>query len=1384
MDNRLLAALNNLSEGLEAIAAALSEKGSGNKSATSTALQSGDFTNEIKAINVGVKQLMVDSKKILKNQETIISLSKKSSGDKKSEFEKAGGDKKKESELKKGVGTILLIAIAVLAIGMAFKLVGKIDFLSVVGLGLAMLIMSEAFSKISKLKMTIKEAAIASLAMVMMAIAVTLSSWVLKMISPIGIAQLLTGIAITAMFYIMAPKFAMLLNAVNNSFKKVSYADIIKVTVILVAMSVAITLSSWVLRMITPLSIGQLITGIGITVMFYVVSNFLPKLAISVIAVSKIMSKKDLALLPLMLVAFSIAITLSSWVLRMIAPLSFGQIITGIAITAMFWIVSNFLPKLALAVIAVSKIMSKTDLVLLPLMMVAFSIAIMLSSLILKLIKPLSFGQIITTIVVTAVFWAISMFLTDIAIGVIMVDKILGKNKIWMIPLVYIAISTAIMIAGFLFSMTPELSWKQMVGILLIGLIFAGLAYVMPDMAAGLVIMDRALGKGKMWLIPLVYLAIAAAIMLSSHILNASAEIPWMKLLNILVFSVVLVIAVALIGLLSLLLVKFIGLTTILKGSLCIVAIATAIMLASWLLTKGSYKKYPDWKWVLFAALAIVVFGLIGWLLMKIGSLGTYIKGGIAILAVATTVMLTSHIINAGNYKNYPKIGWTLGVGASLLAFGLVAIGLGLVMMFDAGVSLLLGSLGILGVSATIVAASHILSKGKYTKFPSLGWSVSVGMSLVGFGAGMILLGTMIIASFGVGGLILAAGAKAVLTVAETIVKSSHILAKGNWKKGPTVEWASGVAIALGAFAPIYKMLLNNAPGLFSKGGGVGPNEFAKAIITVTNGIIAAAGELSSPKNKGVWKKGPTKEWATGVGIALGAFAPVYMMLLKNAPGIFSRGGGVGPEEFAKAIMTVTRGIIAAAGVFSKYSAKFEEGKYPSVKWGQGVGAALGAFAPVFKALSSDTGWFTSGDDVIDNMVNGVVRIAGAIVRVARKFEWSKMKWDSTPTKAWSWNVGVAVRSYAKLAFDISKNTDFFGIGLYLPERVVSSIISVGKIIEKNKKALTSYLNPAFVPILALSVRGYVKLTEFVSASPGMLMNENGVKSVAIQMVTTAKILEKNKKYFSYLIPKNFIANLAPNLLGYAAMSRLLESLMTVTEKKFIPLSALGGTDVHYTTTRAVDVSVVNRVAAQMSLTAAIIGKNAKYFNAKIDPNFMKSVASNLFYYMAVAKKLQSQQSFGSMIKSALGVDPMSQMANGMVKLANAYDKLASSITKMGTAMNNINDKKLSQMERMSRIKTKTESKGFFSSLGEAAGSVAGAVAGAGVAMIASTGGGPGSGKKDKEKEKVGKYGNLNKQNDLIIDLLKELNEKLGPGSSIDTVMQKKMSEKASNSLQ
>ncbi len=1236
MDQKLLEALSNMSEALEQIAEALKEKGGGaNNSATTQALQGGDFVKQIKEINVGVKQLQIDSKKILKNQETIIALSRKSAGDKKSPFEEAGGDKKKESQIKKGIGTILLIAVAVLAIGMAFKLVGKIDFLSVVGLGLAMLIMSEAFRKIAELKIDLKQAAIASATMVMMAIAVTLSSWVLKLMTPIGIAQLFTGIAITTMFYVMTPKFAQLLEVVSQKLVKIGYADIVKATVILVAMAVAITLSSWVLRLITPLSFGQIITGIGITAMFYVVANFLPKLALSIVAVSKIMSKKDLALMPLMLVSFALAITLSSWILRFVVPMSFGQIITGIAITAMFWVVANFLPRLALSIILVSKIMSKKDLALMPILMVAFALAITLSSWILKMVIPLSFGQIITTILITAVFWAVSKFLPDIALGVIMVDKILGKNKIWMIPLVFIAISAAMMISAFLFSQTPELGWKQMVGILLIGLIFAGLSYIMPEMAAGLVLMDRALGKGKMFLIPLVYVAIAVAIMLSSHILSVSAEIPWMKLLNILIFSAVLVIATVLIGLVSIFLVKVVGMGNVMKGAIAIVVIAAAIMLSSWFINKGKYNKYPSWRWSLFSVIAIAAFGAVAWLLTKIGGISTYIKGAIAILAVAATIMLSSHVLSKGNYSKYPKLSWALGVAASLAAFGIAAALLGPLVFGPQAFIFLAGCAAILGVAETIVLASHILATGNYARFPSLAWAGGVALSLAAFTTGMVLLGGIIVASFGLGALALEAGSEAVLGVAQTIVDSSHILAKGNWKKGPTKEWSSGVAMA------------------------------------------------------------------------------------------------------------------------------------------------LGAFAPVFKALSEDAGWSMSGDEVLNNMVNGVLRISGAIVGVGRLFEKSKLKWTSTPTKIWSWNVSQAVKSYAKLAKDVSKGGFF--TNFLLPLQIVSAMVVIGKLIQKNKVPLNSYPNPAFVPILGISVRGYVALTEFVTKSFAMTLNGGAVERVAIRMATTARILEKNKKYFAYSIPKSYIINLAHNLLGYAIMARELEKLMTITEKKFIPLSILGGKDIHYTTTKSADISIVNRVAAQMSMTAAIIGKNARFFNTKIDPNFMKSVASNLFYYMAVAKRLNQEQKGGlmGMIKNALTTDPVIQMAKGMIELAKAYDRLSISITKMGAAAATLNDKKIMHLERLSRIRLPDwywrgidERKGLISTVTSAIGNLFTPSSSPTPAVAEPS-------KRTAASQSKGKHGTVLMQNDKIIDLLMALNEKIGQGSNLDAATIKYLTAKA-----
>jgi hypothetical protein len=52
-----------------------------------------------------------------------------------------------------------------------------------------------------------------------------------------------------------------------------------------------------------------------------------------------------------------------------------------------------------------------------------------------------------------------------------------------------------------------------------------------------------------------------------------------------------------------------------------------------------------------------------------------------------------------------------------------------------------MGGLALVLVATAIMASSWILSFGKYEKFPSFGWVVSVSLSMVAFGAGMYLLG-------------------------------------------------------------------------------------------------------------------------------------------------------------------------------------------------------------------------------------------------------------------------------------------------------------------------------------------------------------------------------------------------------------------------------------------------------------------------------------------------------------------------------------------------------------------------------------------------------------------------------------------------------------------
>jgi hypothetical protein len=103
-------------------------------------------------------------------------------------------------------------------------------------------------------------------------------------------------------------------------------------------------------------------------------------------------------------------------------------------------------------------------------------------------------------------------------------------------------------------------------------------------------------------------------------------------------------------------------------------------------------------------------------------------------------------------------------------------------------------------IAGTIVGVDAILASGVYTNHPPLAWAMSVGLSMTTFGLAMGGLGLMIVGSLGIGYLALQAGASATKLVASTIVETAEIISTGSFTGGPSVSWAMGTGLLLGAF--------------------------------------------------------------------------------------------------------------------------------------------------------------------------------------------------------------------------------------------------------------------------------------------------------------------------------------------------------------------------------------------------------------------------------------------------------------------------------------------------------------------------------------------------------------------------------------------------------
>ena len=269
-----------------------------------------------------------------------------------------------------------------------------------------------------------------------------------------------------------------------------------------------------------------------------------------------------------------------------------------------------------------------------------------------------------------------------------------------------------------------------------------------------------------------------------------------------------------------------------------------------------------------------------------------------------------------------------------------------------------------------------------------------------------------------------------------------------------------------------------------------------------------------------------------------------------------------------------------------------------------------------FDNLANSLGKKQKSQSALDN----IYRVAKGMVKTANEFFKAGNIWNSYPSEDWAKGVKSTITSF----MDIFKT---------------------------------------------IKDRGY-NLTSF--------RNYNNILSGALSSIgTSARTLWSNQKFFSFKMNESYIPNLAKNVLAYGSLSRMLDSILTVEEKKTISLGPFG--DYSFKTKKSVEVSNINKVINQMAISAGILYRNRLLFGFKIDPNYMKGIASNVMTFADLANNLGKKQKGQSAIDQMLGLDPISRVAKGMVKIANAYDTLAKAVKNFSGAINGLNVGKLQE---------------------------------------------------------------------------------------------------------
>jgi hypothetical protein len=802
MDQRLLDALNNLSLALEELNESLDKSKSGEaKTDVGTTLQSGDFGNTLKEISVGIKSIKDDTKKILDNQQTLIKMQKEQSSTETKVFEEAGGGKTKQM-IKDGVTVIGLIAGAVLAIGLAFKIIGNVDFVSVIALSLSLPLIAKAFAMVSQIEnLDIGTVGLVSFALVTMSLGLMLSSHILSAVAPVGFLQLITVIGISAAFGAASLGLGKLINSIGKMNPAMAIAASFLMPIVLVAFSYAVMLSSNILNQVQPIGLAQALTTILISVAFGAATFGLGKLVEGLGKLNPAMAINAALIMPIVLVALSASIVASSYLLSQVQPVGFTQALTAIFISAMFVVLSYSVKPLLQGVKDVNyEDILKGGLVILGLV-TAVSLA---SGIINTLYSPVSIG---TTF--NMVLFSIGVMVSTLTLG-------LAVKGLTMLGIT----NPATLLKG---------------------------AFAIVILAGVIALSSHVLGMGSYGNYPSLDWALGVSLSLLSFGIGVAA--------------------------LGLIVMSGIGAVALVAGAAAIVGVAGTIVLVSEILSKGVYENFPSLDWaqgvgtsLLMFASAIVVLGVINSVgglaeTLTFGAVDNPIESGIsAILMIASSMVLVANILSSGDYSNYPDLSWSLGVGTSLMAFASQ-------MMFFSMISPFVVP-GIFVVNMLVSTISHIdniFSTGDFNTYPGEDWITS-SVSILGKFANLSYRLSDMLLPIILGNIVL-------LDISRLVSNVDILFSKGNWEIFPKDEWTESTILLFGEYAKLSVML-----GILAIPISIGN--------IITLGMASMISIIDFIFSKGNWETYPNNEWVDSTIFGLVSYAKLSTFLTMSAGSI------------------------------------------------------------------------------------------------------------------------------------------------------------------------------------------------------------------------------------------------------------------------------------------------------------------------------------------------------------------------------------------------------------------------------------------------------------------------------------------------------------------